>query len=159
MCFSLKFCDFSELCQFCCIAGVLPAWCVYTHWRTKRKQSPEYFKIFEQNTISNEHPVCNNLCSEKNKNYYKSLAYLSLNKRSDIYRYLVRLSLCQIWVMKLACWKKRNENEHNFNFKILLKILLNIVQALNFCVVTIISFSLLSILSDFSLNLPTNLTK
>ena len=29
--FSLKFCDFSELCQFCCRAGVLPAWCVYTH--------------------------------------------------------------------------------------------------------------------------------
>ena len=25
--FSLKFCDFSELCQFCCSAGVLPAWC------------------------------------------------------------------------------------------------------------------------------------
>ena len=29
--FSLKFCDFSELCQFCCSASVLPAWCVYTH--------------------------------------------------------------------------------------------------------------------------------
>ena len=29
--FSLKFCDFSELCQFCCSAGVLPAWCVYTY--------------------------------------------------------------------------------------------------------------------------------
>ena len=29
--FSLKFCDFSELCQFCCSAGFLPAWCVYTH--------------------------------------------------------------------------------------------------------------------------------
>ena len=28
LCFSLKF---SELCQFCCSAGVLPAWCVYTH--------------------------------------------------------------------------------------------------------------------------------
>ena len=23
--------DFSELCQFCCSAGVLSAWCVYTH--------------------------------------------------------------------------------------------------------------------------------
>ena len=23
--------NFSELCQFCCSAGVLPAWCVYTH--------------------------------------------------------------------------------------------------------------------------------
>ena len=28
--FSLKFCAFSELCQFCCSAGFLPAWCVYT---------------------------------------------------------------------------------------------------------------------------------
>ena len=28
--FPLK-CYFSELCQFCCSAGVLPAWCVYTH--------------------------------------------------------------------------------------------------------------------------------
>ena len=28
--FSLKFCDFSELCQFCCSAGFLPA-IVYTH--------------------------------------------------------------------------------------------------------------------------------
>ena len=29
--FSFKCCDFSELCQFCCSAGFLPAWCVYTH--------------------------------------------------------------------------------------------------------------------------------
>ena len=29
--FALKYCDFSELCQFCCSAGVLPARCVYTH--------------------------------------------------------------------------------------------------------------------------------
>ena len=36
--FSLKCCDFSELCQFCCNAGVLPAWCVYTHTDTKGKQ-------------------------------------------------------------------------------------------------------------------------
>ena len=44
--FSLKFCDFSELCQFCCSAGFLPAWCVYTHWhrgKTEKGQSPEYF--------------------------------------------------------------------------------------------------------------------
>ena len=49
--FSLKFCDFSELCQFCCSAGVLPAWCVYTHWhrgKTEKGQSPEYFKIWEK---------------------------------------------------------------------------------------------------------------
>ena len=29
--FSLKFCDYSELCHFCCSAGVLPACSVYTH--------------------------------------------------------------------------------------------------------------------------------
>ena len=44
--FSLKFCDFSELCQFSS-AGALPAWCVYTHWhhrwKTERGKSPEYF--------------------------------------------------------------------------------------------------------------------
>ena len=60
MCYSLNFCDFSELCQFCCSAGVLPTWCVYTHWhrgKTEKGQSPECFKIFEKNTIFNEHPV------------------------------------------------------------------------------------------------------
>ena len=50
--FSLKFWNFSELCQFCCSAGVLPAWCVCTHTDTEGKQgkgkSPEYFKIFEK---------------------------------------------------------------------------------------------------------------
>ena len=49
--FSLKFDDFSELCQFCCSAGVLPAWCVYTHQhrgKTGKGQSLEYFKIFEK---------------------------------------------------------------------------------------------------------------
>ena len=58
--FSLKCCDFSELCQFCCSAGVLPAWFVYTHWHRGKKekgQSPEYLKIFGKNTIFNEHPV------------------------------------------------------------------------------------------------------
>ena len=28
--FSLRFCDSSELCEFCFSAGFLPAWCVYT---------------------------------------------------------------------------------------------------------------------------------
>ena len=36
--FSLKFKDFFELCQFCCSAGVLPAWCVYTHTDSEGKQ-------------------------------------------------------------------------------------------------------------------------
>ena len=51
--FSLKFFEFSELCQFCCSAGVLPAWRVYTD--TEGKQSPENML---KNTIFNEHPVC-----------------------------------------------------------------------------------------------------
>ena len=54
------FCDFSELYQFCCSAGALPSWCVYTHWhqgKTEIDQSPEYSKIFRKNTIFNEHPV------------------------------------------------------------------------------------------------------
>ena len=42
--FSLKFCDFSELCQFCCSAGVLPAWCVYTHWHRGKTE----FGIFKK---------------------------------------------------------------------------------------------------------------
>ena len=57
MCFSLKFCDFSEPCQFCCSGG---ARCVYTHWhqgKTEKGQSPEYSKILWKNTIFNEHPV------------------------------------------------------------------------------------------------------
>ena len=59
--FFLKFWIFLN-CQFCCSAGVLPAWCVYTHWHhrgeTVKCKSPEYFKIFKNNTIFNEHPVC-----------------------------------------------------------------------------------------------------
>ena len=49
--FSLKFWNFSELCQFCCSADVLPAWCVYTHWHRGKMEkglSPEYFKIFRK---------------------------------------------------------------------------------------------------------------
>ena len=49
--FALKFCDFSELCQFYCSAGFLPAWSVYTHWHrgwTEKGNSPEYFKIFKK---------------------------------------------------------------------------------------------------------------
>ena len=58
--FSLKFCNFSELCQFCCSAGVLPSCCVYTHWhrgKTEKYKSPEYSKSFGKKTIFNEHPV------------------------------------------------------------------------------------------------------
>ena len=44
--FSLKFCDFSELCQFwCCSAGVLPAWCVYTRWHRGKTESGIFLKF------------------------------------------------------------------------------------------------------------------
>ena len=46
--FSLIFWNFSELCQFCCSPGVLPAWRVYTHTDTEKGKSPEYFKIFKK---------------------------------------------------------------------------------------------------------------
>ena len=46
--FSLKCCDFSELCQFCCSTGVLPAWRVYTHWHREKTESGKYIKIFEK---------------------------------------------------------------------------------------------------------------
>ena len=39
--FSLKYCDFSELCQFSCSAGFRPTG-VCTHTDTEGKQSPEY---------------------------------------------------------------------------------------------------------------------
>ena len=60
MCFLSTFCDFSELCQFYCSAGVLPAWSVYTHWhrgKTEKGKSPKYLKIFQKNTIFHELPV------------------------------------------------------------------------------------------------------
>ena len=63
--FSLKCCDFSALCQFCCSAGFLPAWYVYTHWhrgKTEKGQSP---KNSDKNTIFNEHPVLYPMTPEK----------------------------------------------------------------------------------------------
>ena len=46
--FSLKFCDFSELCQFCCSTGVLPAWCVYTHWHQGKTRVRNIIKSLEK---------------------------------------------------------------------------------------------------------------
>ena len=43
--FSLKCCDFSELCQFCCSAGFLPAWFVYTHWHRGKTESGIFQRI------------------------------------------------------------------------------------------------------------------
>ena len=88
--FSLKCCDFPELCQFCCSAGFLPVWCVYTHWRrrkTEKGQSPEYFKIFGKNTILNEHPVYKHTRFPKIINLFlnrKFISHLSLSSRKII---------------------------------------------------------------------------
>ena len=56
LCFFSKCCNFSELGQFCCSAGVLPVWCVYTHGhqgKTEKGQSPEYSKIFWNKYLMN----------------------------------------------------------------------------------------------------------
>ena len=42
------FLKFSELCQFCCSADVLPAWRVYTRWHRAKTGSGKYIKIFEK---------------------------------------------------------------------------------------------------------------
>ena len=50
--FSFKCCDFSELCQFCCSAGVVWPAIVYTLWKrveTKRGQSSEYILKYKKN--------------------------------------------------------------------------------------------------------------
>ena len=49
--FSFKFFDFSELCQFCCSAGVLPAWCVYTHWHRGKTEPVIFFKNRKKHNI------------------------------------------------------------------------------------------------------------
>ena len=83
--FFLKCCDFSELCQFCCSAGVLPAWCVYTHWhrgKTEKGQSPEYFQILRKNTIFNEHPV--SVYPSSHLFAYRSIYIISILKTINV---------------------------------------------------------------------------
>ena len=46
--FPLKFCYFSELCQVCCSAGVLPAWCVFTHWHQGKTEIRNILKSVEK---------------------------------------------------------------------------------------------------------------
>ena len=90
-------CDFSELCQFCCSAGVLPALCVYTHWhrgRTEKGQTSEYSKIFWKKTIFNEFPVNNK------------------------YEYKTRLtSFPSFWLLSICFWaiseRRRNLNKND----------------------------------------------
>ena len=56
-CVIFPFCDFSELCQFCCSAGFLPAWCVYsvhtlTPWENReRPESRIFLKIRKKHNI------------------------------------------------------------------------------------------------------------
>ena len=45
--FSFKCCDSSELCQFYCSAGVLPAWCVYTHWQKRKQRKTRVLNILK----------------------------------------------------------------------------------------------------------------
>ena len=109
MCFFLKILCFSELCQFCSSAGVLPAWCVYTHWhrgKREKSQSPEYFKILRKNTIFNEHPVSDR---------HKTLDWKSIRVKdtsSQKYPFLFstnknKLNLCNSWngkALKASSW-------------------------------------------------------
>ena len=109
LCFFLIFFYFSELCQFCCSAFVLPAWCVYTHLhrgKTEKGKSPEYFKIFEKNTIFNEQPVAP-LAS------YKFSKELTRCKRKHDARGIAMMRV------ELS-WGERNYHDENFdwNFKI-----------------------------------------
>ena len=43
---------FSELCQICCSAGVLPAWCVYTHWHQGKTENRILLNLFKKHNIS-----------------------------------------------------------------------------------------------------------
>ena len=97
MCFSLKFCEFSELCQFCCSAGVLPAWCVYTHTDTKGKQRKassvrNILKSLEKNTIFNQHPV---------RYGGASLQPTSSTTRQPLVRHTCNMvPICRFWTLK-----------------------------------------------------------
>ena len=58
--FSLKFCDFSELCQFCCsLAFYLPGVCTHTDTKGKQRKARvrNILKSLEKNTIIIQHSV------------------------------------------------------------------------------------------------------
>ena len=51
----------------------LPGVCTHRHrWKIEKGKSPEYFKIFEKNTIFNEHPVCLYIFKLLNSKYIHS---------------------------------------------------------------------------------------
>ena len=52
--FFLKFLWFSKLCYFCCSAGVLPTWCVYTHWywgKRERQKSGIFWNLRKKHPV------------------------------------------------------------------------------------------------------------
>ena len=117
--FSLKCCDFSELCQFYCGAGVWPA-IVYTHrhrGETERGQSPEYILKSSKNTIFNEHPVPY-LIRGSNQTNEKANTYISIITYADdihlCYACIIskRCQLPNLWKCQKHTWTihKRFEN-------------------------------------------------
>ena len=88
--------DFSELCQFCCSAGVLPAWCVYTHWhrgKTEKDKNSEFYKIFRKNTIFNEHPV------PKAPMMWTHVFWLFS------YPFVKLIYICMLFILRMLCCK------------------------------------------------------
>ena len=69
MCFSLKCCDFSELCKLCCKRWGLTCHCVHTHTPTSRGKLREarvrnIFLNLGKHTIFSEHPVHRGTCND-----------------------------------------------------------------------------------------------
>ena len=92
--FSLKFSNFSELCQFCCSAGVLPAWCVYTHWQRGKTEKSR---------------VRNILKSSKKTQYLMNPLYIivALNKNVTTFN-------SSNTVLDLVHIRKYNIHKHNY---------------------------------------------
>ena len=57
--FSLRFYDFlNSASSAAALVFYLPGVCTHRHrGKTEKGQSPDYFKVFEKNTMFNEHPV------------------------------------------------------------------------------------------------------
>ena len=79
--FSWKFCDCSELCQFCCSAGFLPACFVYTNWHRGKTE----FGIFWKN--------------RKKTQYLMNTLYILLRYHSSAIR-------SEFWKVQSSCRKR-----------------------------------------------------
>ena len=75
MFFPYSFVIFFYLCQFCCSAGVLPAWPVYTHCHREKTESRIYIKIL------NEHPVYKQIYLHNLRSVETGALQLSSRKR------------------------------------------------------------------------------